>query len=266
MLNDVQKITMNQSFMAAKKKVTVGFAEFYQHDDLNKRKAVKTHRTGITTTIGLNINQHFGAAISWNNYNTFQTRGIKELNDSTKISQIQNTFVFAPYYLIYNEKLVHNITLAICYSRLDDLNKITATFARNSTVNTNIGYSITANKIGFTVSPSFNVLYAENPSMKLLSLGPTVAFGNMFMKGKISTNLSIGFITSRQNDVWTSKTVNNLIGFTYRVTKNHAIKVSNSISYTKYLTSSTHEYKGDVTYTYTFDYIVKNKKEQEKNF
>ena len=86
------------------------------------------------------------------------------------------------------------------------------------------------------------------------------------MKGKLSVNTSIGFIASQQNKVWSNKTLTNNIGFNYRITKNHAVKFNNNIMYSKYATGATHEYKGSVTYTYTFDYIVKSKKEQEKNF
>ncbi len=266
MMNDQQKFSMNQSFVAAKKKVTVSFAEFYQHDNLNKRKFVKTNRTGLSSTIGLNINPNFGAAISYNNYISFQTKGTKELNDSTKIFQLQNTLVFAPHYTIVNTKMVHNVFLSIAYSRLDDLNKITAKFSRNSTVNTNIGYSLSVMKIMFSTTPSLNILYSENPSMKLFSVGPTIAFSKSFLKGKISANTSISFIASQQNKVWASKTITNSIGFNYRITKNHTVKINNYVMYSMYATAVTHEYKGDLTYTYTFDYIVKSKKEQIKNF
>ena len=266
MMNDQEKISLNQSFVAAKKKVSVSFAEYYQHDNLNKRKAVKTNRTGLSANIALNINKNFGASVSYNNYVTFQTKGTKELKDSTKIMQLQNTIVFAPHYTIVNTKMVHNIYGAISYSRLDDLNKITSQFSKNSTTNTNIGYSLSVTKIAFSFAPSFNILYAENQLSKLLSVGPTFSFSKSLMKGKLSVNTSIGFIASQQNKVWSNKTLTNNIGFNYRITKNHAVKFNNNIMYSKYATGATHEYKGSVTYTYTFDYIVKSKKEQEKNF
>lgn len=266
MMNDQQKFSMNQTFVAAKKKVNVSFAEFYQHDNLNKRKSAKTNRTGLSSSIALNLNQHFGAAFSYNNYITFQTKGAKELNDTIKIFQMQNTMVFAPHYTIVNTKLVHNVFAAVSYSRMDDFNKITSKFSKNSTVNTNLGYTLSVIKIAFSVAPSINILYSENPSMKLFSVGPTIAFSKSFLKGKISANTSLTFLASMQNKVWSNKTITNSIGFSYRVTKNHAVKLNNSIMHSMYLTGATHEYKGDLTYTYTFDYIVKNKKEQIKNF
>ncbi|MES2621474.1 MAG: hypothetical protein V4615_11545 [Bacteroidota bacterium] len=265
-MNDQQKITLNQSFVAAKRKVNVSFSEFYQHDNLNKRKAAKTNRAGLTTAVNLNINQNFGAAISYNNYFTFHTKGRKEINDTTKIFMVQNTFVFAPYYTIVNAKMVHNIYLSATYSRLDDLNEFTSKFSKNSTVNTNIGYSLSVLKSAFSFGPSLNVLYSESPVFKMFSVGPAVALGKNFLKGKISLNTSVTFIASRLNDVWNSKTVTNSIGFGYRITKNHAVKVNNNIMHTFYLNGNTSEYKGDLTYTYTFDYVLKKKGEQEKSF
>jgi hypothetical protein len=265
-MNDQQKFSLVQTFMAAKKKVNVSLSQFYQHDNLNKRKSVKTNRTGLSGTIALNISQLFGAAISYNNYITVQSKGIKELNDTTKLFQMQQSIVFAPHFTIVNTKMVHSIFLSVSYSRLDDFNRFTSKFSKNSTVNTNIGYSLSVIKIGFTASPSFNVLYSETPAFKLVSIGPTIGLSKNFLKGKISASTSITYVASRQNDVWTSKTLTNNIGLSYRVTNNHAIKLSNNIMHTTYLTGTSSEYKGDLTYTYTFGYIVKSKTEQEKNF
>jgi hypothetical protein len=265
-LNDQQKFTATETFMAAKKKVNVNLSQFYQHDNLNNRKSVKTNRTGLSAGIGLNLNQSFGFAFSYSNYFTFQTKGIKELNDTTKLYQLQQTAVFAPHYTIVNAKFVHNIFVSLSYSRMDDFNKFTSKFSKNSTINTNVGYSLSVNKIEFTASPSFNVLYSQTPSVKLLSVGPTVAFSKNFLKSKLGISTSITFIASRQNDVWTSKTITNNIGISYRITKNHALKLSNNVLYNMYITSNASEYKGDVTYTYTFGVTIKNKKDIIKNF
>ncbi len=265
-LNDQQKFTAVETFMAARKKINVNLSEFYQHDNLNNRKSVKTHRNGLSATVALNLNQNFGAAFSYSNYFTFQSKGIKDINDTTKLLQLQQSIVVSPHYAIMNTKMVHNIFLSVSYSRLDDFNKITSKFSNNSTVNTNIGYSLSVNKIAFSTSPSFNVLYSQTPSIKLLSVGPTIGFSKNFLKGKLGVNTSITFIASRQNNAWTSKTITNNIGLSYRITKNHSLRLNNNILYNMFLNGTSHEYKGDITYTYTFGYTVKSKTEQQKNF
>lgn len=265
-LNDQQKVTLVQTFMAAKKKVNVSFNEFYQHDNLNKRKAAKTNRTGLSAVIALNMSQKFSASVSYNNYVIFQTKGTRALNDTTKIFQIQQVLTFTPHYTIVNTRMVHNTFLSASYSRLDDLNDFTSKYSRNNTVNVNLGYSLSVLKIMFTFSPSFNVMYSKSASFDLLNAGPSFAFSKNFLKGKIGVSTTIGFTAARQNGLWNSKTVTNNIGFNYRITKNHAVKLGNNIMYTWRTAGQTSEYRGDITYTYTFGYIVKSKKEQEKNF
>lgn len=261
-LNDQQKISLIQTFVAAKKKVNVNLNEFYQHDNLNKRKSAKTNRTGLSASVALNLNQHFGAAISYSNYITFQSKGSKELNDTTRLFQIQQTILFAPRYTVFNTKMVHNVFLSASYSRMDDLNNFTAQYTRNNTVNTNIGYSLSLNSLMLNLAPSFNVLYTQTSSFNMLSIGPTLAISKNFLKGALGVNTAITFTASRQNGLWTSKTVNNNIGLSYHITPNHSVKLGNNIMYTFYTLSNSHEYKGEVTYTYTFDYAVKNKKTQ----
>lgn len=265
-LNDQQRFSGTQTFMAAKKKVNVGLTQFYQHDNLNKRKAVKTHRTGLGSTIGLNISQLFGAAISYNAYFSLQSKGLKELNDSTKLLQLQQTMVFAPYFNIVNTKYVHNILISTSYSRLDDFNKVTSQFSRNSTVNGMLAYTLVVQAIGFTFSPSFTALYSETPLFKLLSVGPTFGFGKSLLKGKMNLNTAITYMATKQNAVWATQTITHTLGLGYRITKNHALKFNHNILYNLQTTYNTYEFKGDVTYTYTFGYIVRSKTEQQKNF
>lgn len=265
-LNDQEKITLNQSFMAAKRKLNVSFMEFFQRDDLNSRKSVKTNRTGITASFAYNLNQNFGFNVAYNNFIIFQQKGLRALNDTTKIFQIQNTFSFAPRYTFIKPELVQNILVVLTYTRLDDLNSFTSKYANNNTVNTNFSYSASVTKISLSVSPSLNILYSKLPSFEILSVGPTVALSKTWLKGKFSTGTSVTFTSTRNNGVWNSKTVNNNISFNYRITKNHSLKYSNNIMYSWLAYGTTNEYKGSLTYTYIFDLIVKSKKEVETNF
>jgi hypothetical protein len=258
LLNDQQKITLLQTASVSNKKVNLSFNEYYQHDNLNNRKAVRTNRAGINATVNYNANEHFGMVISYNNFNMFQSRGLKEVNDSTKIFQLQNTIVFVPRYTIIGKNSVQNIYTSVSYSRLDDLNKISAQYSKNQTINTNIGYSITLTKLLFTFSPSFNILNTKTPVLGLFNIGPAFAFGKGFVNGKYNVSTSLGFINSRLNGVWSNKTITNTIGFNWKISKTHALAFSNSIMNNRFSGASRHEYKGSITYTYTFNYVVKN--------
>lgn len=251
-LNDQQKITLNQTWFAGKKKWTFAFNEFYQHDNLNNRKAVQTHRTGLSANVNFQMNQNFGFTISYNNFLTAQTKGIKQVNDTTKVFQMQNTIVFSPRYMILSTDYIHNIFTSITYSRMDDFNRFTSVYSKNSTVNTNLGYSLSVTAISLSFSPGINILYAQNSSIQLLTVGPSIGLGKTFWQGKISTSLNVTFTASRQNMVWNNKTINNTIGIGYRIDNHHSLKFDNSIMYAMYVASTSQEYRGALTYTYSF--------------
>lgn len=251
-LNDQEKVMLNQTFFAGKKKWTFAFSQFYQHDNLNKRKALMTHRIGVNTSINWQANQQFGATFSYNNFNIFQTKGLKELNDTTRLLQTQNSITIGPRYTIVNTKMVHSVFAAITYSRLDDMNKFTSKFSRNAVLNTNVGYTLSVIAWSFGISPNINVMYSKTPTYNLLNLTPNIAFSNAFWQGKINTSVSIGFTASRVNNLWNTKTINNTIGVGYNITQHHSLKLSNSIMHTWYTTSTSQEYRGDLTYTYSF--------------
>lgn len=262
-MNDQEKITLTQGFPAAKKKVNVVLNEFFQRDDLAGRKAAKTNRAGLMGSVNWNASQKFGMATSYNGYFVFQTKGLKQLNDTIKLMQLQQTFLLAPYITLLREKSIHNIIFNITYTRLDDLNDFTARYSRNSTVNTNVGYTVAFSQLGFSFSPSFNVLYSKGVTFNLLNVGPVFAFSKGFWKSKINTSLSIGYTASRVTDVWTSHTINNNISIGVRFDNHHSLKYTNSILYTKYKVSNTSEYKGELSYTYVFDYAVEGKRKKK---
>ncbi len=251
-LNDQERVALVQSFILDSGKVNLQFSEGFQRDDLNKRKAVKTNRINFGANVNWMASQKFGVTFSYNNFTMFQQKGLKELNDTTKLFMIQNSVVITPHYLIITKTGVHNIFLALMYQRMDDLNNFTGKYTRNNTVNANIGYSVSVNKIGLTLSPGFNVLYSQTSLVKLLSLTPTIAVNKSWWKGKISTGFNLAFSASRNNGLWNSKTLNNTITIGYRVNNHHALRLSNSITKSFALFGGTSEYKGDLTYTFTF--------------
>lgn len=252
-LNDQERVALVQSFVADSGKVNVQFNEGFQWDDLNKRKAVKTNRINFNTSVNWAITQKFGIAFVYTNFDMFQTKGLKELNDTTKLFMIQNNLVITPHYLIIAKNAVHNIFGAVMYQRMDDLNNFTGKYTRNNTINVNIGYSVAATKIGLTVSPGFNVLYSQTPLIKLLNLTPTVSVNKTWWKGKITTGTTLSFTASRNNNLWNSKTINNTITLGYRINSHHSLRINNSITKTFFASNAgSNEYKGDIAYTFTF--------------
>lgn len=251
-MNDQQKFTFTQSFIAAKNKVMVSFVEGYQHDNLNDRKAYKTHRATFSSNIALNLSQKFGMAISYNSFAMFQQKGLKEINDTTKLSQIQNQIVVTPRYTIIKPKLVQNIFTSISYQRVDDLNDFTRKYIQNNTVNVNLGYTASVTKVALSLTPGLNVLYTKTQLFDLLAFTPSLGYSQSFFKAKFNIANNFGITISRQNKVWNSKTINNSTVLTYKFNSHHTLRLSNNIMHTFFLNSSTYEYRGDVTYIYSF--------------
>jgi hypothetical protein len=252
LVNDMQKFFFNQGFNTSKNKLIISLSEFFQNDDLNNRKLVKTDRTGLNGSVAWTPSQKFGVTFVYNNFLMFQQKGLVAVNDTTMIFQVQQGITVSPHYTIMSTKKVQNIYMVISYQRLDDLNQFTSKFSDNSTLNGNISYLISVTKVAFSFAPSVNVLYSKTPNFNVLSTGPTFVFTKGFLKGKINASVSIGYTAGQQNSSWNSQTINNVASISYRVTKHHSLRLSNNVKLTYISTDGTHEFKGDVTYTYTF--------------
>ncbi|MCZ2394279.1 MAG: hypothetical protein LC105_10505 [Chitinophagales bacterium] len=252
LLNDQEKVSLIQAFIVANKKVNLKFDEFYQHDNLNKRKAMSTHRSGLGANINWQLNQKLSTTISYNSFYMFQTSGMQEVNDSTELKQIQNTLLISPQYMIVNSKSTQVIVLSTTYSRLDDFNKFTSTFTDNSTLNMNLMYSLFLIQSGLGIAPSLNILYSKIPLMSLINLSPNISLSKSFFQGKLNTSLTLGYTASSQDKSWNSHAINNTLGVTYRVNSHHSLNFNNSVMYSNKQSSSSQEYKGNFTYTFSF--------------
>jgi hypothetical protein len=251
-VNDQQRFALNQSFSLKKGKVALAFSQLYQHDNLNNRKAAKTNRTGLTASVSLNPSQKFGIAFAYNNFLVFQQKGLKEINDSTKLLMLQQTLTVSPRYTIINTKFVHNVFSAITFARLDDMNKVTSRFTQNNTLNTSVGYAMSHLASNLSFAPSINILYTKTSLFELLNVGPTVSISKTWWQGKINTSLATTYTASRQNKIWNSQTINGTIGLGYRINSHHDLRLNNTLMYTVFTQSTSNEFRGDLTYEYTF--------------
>lgn len=250
--NDLQRFTLAQSMSFDTSKWVVALNESYQHDNLSNTKAARTHRFMLSAVVSYNVAK-WGFTFSFNNFDLFQQDGMKTLTDTTRLKQLNNTFTFSPRYTIVNEKFVHNIFTTLSYQRNDDLNTFTAPFTNSQTFNDILGYVISVNKLRFTASPSFTFLYSKTQTIALMNFGPSLALSKAFIKGKLNTGINTGIIWNRLNDNPNFKTLNVSFNLGYRFDQHHSIRTRHSFM-NNFMNAgmNTHEFKGDVGYTYSF--------------
>lgn len=251
-LNDQQRFSANQNFTLAKNKVTLSLNQLYQHDNLNKRKAVKTNRTNLGVNANYNHNQNFGFNFGYNNFVVFQQNGLKQLNDTIRLGQVQNMIMVTPRYTVFNEKFVHNVHLSVMYQRMDDLNRFTRKFTQNNTVNVNTGYTMAINSISLSLSPSLNVLHSATPTFAVTNINPALAVGYTFWQSRMSANVMIGYTAGRQSGSWNTRTINNDISLSYRISNMHSVRIGNTIMHSTFNSVSNVEYRGEMAYTLSF--------------
>jgi hypothetical protein len=104
-----------------------------------------------------------------------------------------------------------------------------------------------------TIAPGINVLYSKIPLFDVMNISPTLAVSNSFWKGKISTAVAFTYTASRQAKLWNAHTINNTLSIGYRITNMHALRFTNNITRTTYVsTNTTGEYRGELMYTLSF--------------
>jgi hypothetical protein len=251
-LNDQEKYMLKQSFTAMKKKINFNLSEFYQYDDLNGRKAVKTLRSGFSSNVNLNLTQKFGVSGGYNFFNINQQNGLKRVGDSTKLSQIQHQIMISPRYTFYNEKFVQSLFVTWTYQTLTDNNKFTEKYTSNTNSNTNLGYMLALNKIGLSISPMLSFLNTNLYAIKIRNVTPTINVNKAWLKSKLNTGITFALTMSNQSTGSSSNTLVNNIQVSYSIDKHHTLRFSNNIMRNNSSLLSSGESRGELFYIFTF--------------
>lgn len=251
-LNDQEKYILKQSFTAMKKKLNFNFSEFYQYDNLNGRKAVKTSRTGFSSNVNLNLTQKFGINGGYNLFKIDQQDGLKRVSDSTKLSQVQHQVMLSPRYTIYNEKFMQSFFVSFTYQILKDNNTFTEKYANNTNSNINLGYVVSLNKIGLSISPMVSFLNTDLYMIKIRNVTPTINVNKTWLNGKLNTGTTFALTMTNQSTGNSSNAFVNNIQISYSIDQHHTLRFSNNIMRNNSSQASSGESRGELFYIFTF--------------
>lgn len=252
LLNDQEKYSLKQNFNLIKNKLNINLNEYYQHDDLNHRKAAKTMRTGLNTSINANMTSKFGISMAYNLFDIEQTNGIKHISDTVRLTQVNQQIQIAPRYNLFSETMTHSIFATWSYQNLKDKNSFTSSFNNSQNINTNIGYVIVINKHQLSISPMLSILNSQIGNIRINNITPTLNFSKAWLKNKLNTGIIFALTITNQNNGSKSSTFTNNVQISYLINKHHSIRFTNNIMNTNSVLLHTSEAKGELFYTYTF--------------
>ena len=145
---DIQQITVAPAFILLKGKLNFGGSYGIQNDNLLKIKAFKTTRNIGSLNLTYNPSRQFGFTLNYSNFGTSQESGRIQLNDSVRISFVNQTYGGNVRFTKTSPTRTSLVMLMGNVMGLTDRNEFTQRLAQVNTFVGVLNYSLTFNKSG----------------------------------------------------------------------------------------------------------------------
>jgi hypothetical protein len=205
--------------------------------------------------LSFNPSSKFGIDATYSNYFIRQQAGRLPLNDTSRILQVNQTFSLMPRLLFFNSTLSHMVMVMYNRTNFIDGNQFTCHNANFTSQIAQLTYilGIVKTKWSFSLGgtyTTFNSALAENTTM-----GGTIGISKSFLKDKLTLNWNnaVVYALQQQEGGWV---LNSNISGNYKFHKHHSLKLNffytGNFSDPGAQSPSFHEFKGDLSYVYSF--------------
>jgi hypothetical protein len=253
--NDIEQYTLAPSFKLWKRKVQINGSIGFEHDNLASNRSYQTERLIGSAALNFNPNPVFGLTGSFYNYSVGQIQGIRQLNDTIRLAQVNRGITITPRLTLGKDKLRHMILLTYDIRNLDDQNIYTETYTEYRTATQFLSYAIAHTTQGWSVSMSLNNNKISSELIDTGYKGVSAGATKSFLKGNLNAGFNAGYNIISQNEITGNYLINYNTNISYRFFKNHVFSVYgySNIYNSKIITSPSYtDYTLRIQYQYLF--------------
>jgi hypothetical protein len=253
---DVDRKTLEGRWSDNKNLLSLSGSFGIEKDNLTARKLASTSRNIGSINLNYNPSAKYGVSVSFMNYGTTQSPGLKSISDTVRLDQVTNSIIITPRYTISKPNAIHNVVINLSNQSLNDKNKFNSSNFQMNVSNVSVTYVITLLKsnISFDATP-FYVL-SKISGGEAISMGGNAGASKSFLKNKLTTNLSASYSTNQFNKIDNGFTLQGRFNSSYRVSKHHKLQIQliHVVNESKatVVSKSFNESTGTLQYAYSF--------------
>lgn len=255
--NDVEEYSVNTSCAIYKNKINISASSGLQQNNLDKIQAATSKRFIGCLNFSYSVTEHLNFVLNYSNFssNTIPVRDV--FTDSIKLLQLTQSEGANINYSFGKGKIKHNLSFNTAYQESGGNRQSLSTFANGV-----ITYNITLPaELAFNASVIYNQSYA-GASINV-SAGPSLGIQKSLLNKKMRLHINSSLQNASLNKVIINKNIILNCGGSYSINKYNSLKLE-----TSYLTKIAEmqgakhfsEYRGTVSYLYTFATGTKNVK------
>jgi hypothetical protein len=253
---DVDRKTVEARWNDKKNKISLNGSFGIEKDNLTNRKLAATKRNVGSFNLNYSPLPKYGVSLTFLNYGTTQSPGLKSINDTVRLDQVTNSIIITPRYTLSKPKAMHNFVLNLSNQSLNDKNKFNSENFEMTVNNATLTYVVTLLKSNYSFDVSPFIVQSNISAGKSVNMGGNVGVSKVFFKNKINTNLSGSYSTNQFNGESNGYTLQARLNGGYRLDKHHKIQLQLvhviNESKTTLASRSFNESTGTINYSYSF--------------
>ncbi len=253
--NDIQSLAVGPAFSLFKRKLNIRGNIGLQSDNLRNTKKNTSKRTVGSANISFNPSQMFGIDGSFSNFSTSQKAGRLPLVDTVKIFQSTSNITLSPRLTLMKTTCSHMVMLMLNHTNLNDKNPLTEALTENKVNTANLNYALSLLKSKITFTTGLNYMNMTNFSGSNQAMGFTIGIMSMLANDKLMLALTNSLM---KTDYLGNSGKVLISGFTasYSLMKQHSFRLNTYFTGNYYAEGASvpsyKEFKGDLSYVYTF--------------
>lgn len=251
---DIQQITIAPAFTLLKGKLNFGGSYGIQNDNLLKVKAFTTTRNIGSFNFAYNPIRQFGFTLNYSNFGTSQESGRIQLNDSVRISFVNQTYGGTVRYLTTSAERTSMVMLMGNIMGLTDRNEFTQRLAEVKTFVGGVNYSLTFNKKGASLNAGLNYTNAKNAAVTSGGVGVNMGFSKR-ISTKLNGNLNTAYQIRQLNGAADGSVTNVGVGISYTPVKQMTLGLNGNLMFntsSRVSSYSFNEQRVSMRYSYNF--------------
>jgi hypothetical protein len=253
--NDIEQYTIAPSLNLWKRKINLSGSIGFEHDNLANNRSYQTKRVIGSAIININPSPMFGISGNYYNYSVGQVQGIRQLNDTIRLAQINRGITVTPRVILGKNKLRHIILLTYDTRNLDDQNIYTESYTEYITTTQFLNYSLSHTEDAWSISMSVNNNTIKSELFTTGYKGASLGASKSFLKNTLSAGVTAGYNLITQDEIKGNNLLTYNANLSYRFFKNHILSVFGySNNYTSAIATapSYTDYTFRVQYQYLF--------------
>jgi hypothetical protein len=251
---DIQQITAAPAFTLLKGKINFGGSYGIQNDNVLKIKAFTTTRNIGSFNFAYNPSRQFGFGINYSNFGTSQESGRIQLNDSVRISFVNQTYGGNVRFMQTSAERTSLVMLMGNVMGLTDRNEFTQRLAKVNTFVGGLNYSLTFNKKGTSLNAGINYTNAKNATVTSGGVGATIGANKRF-SDKFDGNVNAAYQVRQLNGASDGNVTNVGVGFSYTPVKQMTFGLNGNLMFNTSSRVSSYSYneqRVSMRYNYNF--------------